>query len=152
VRTPEPERGFEVTGPRGSWRATASASVAPHPHFPAALPLLALDYASSLGLHLTSLLEARGGAIRMSSTIPLGTGLPEDVGGLSRYPGSLTVRPETLRAVHGSRSSLGDDGFRTTFEVSGSGVESHFSAAAPPRVAASVTRKDGEPWAPSQSR
>ncbi|VUX56091.1 exported protein of unknown function [uncultured Woeseiaceae bacterium] len=73
-----------------------------------------------------AILAERGGTVLMFPMIPLGSGVPEDFGGLSPYSGSYTVRPETLRAVFMDlASALGEDGFRTIFVFHRHGAPSH---------------------------
>lgn len=73
-----------------------------------------------------AILTERGGTVLMFPMIPLGSGVPEDFGGLSPYSGSYTVRPETLRAVFMDlASALGEDGFRTIFVFHRHGAPSH---------------------------
>jgi creatinine amidohydrolase/Fe(II)-dependent formamide hydrolase-like protein len=76
-----------------------------------------------------AIIADRGGTVLMFPTIPLGAGLPEDLGGLSPFSGSYTVRPETLRSVYMDlASALGDDGFRKIFVISRHGAPHHNSA------------------------
>lgn len=70
---------------------------------------------------------ARGGRdVLMFPIIPLGSGSPEDFGGLSPFPGSYTVRPETLRSIFMDLgTALGDDGFGTIFVLHLHGAPGH---------------------------
>jgi creatinine amidohydrolase/Fe(II)-dependent formamide hydrolase-like protein len=70
-----------------------------------------------------------GWAVVIFPVIPIGFGPANDIGGKWSFPGSYTVRTETLRAVYMDISSeLGDQGFRWIFLVNHHGDPLHARA------------------------
>ncbi|MDZ7644296.1 MAG: creatininase family protein [Woeseiaceae bacterium] len=75
---------------------------------------------------LASQLAENGHDILMFPIIPIGSGSPEDFGGLPLFSGSYTVRPDTLRSLFMDLgAALGDDGFRHIFIIHYHGSPGH---------------------------
>ncbi len=73
-----------------------------------------------------SIATRRGWSAILLPTIPLGTGPANEIGGKYSFPGSISIRPETLRSIFMDiADQLGNQRFRWVFVVHGHGDPAH---------------------------
>jgi creatinine amidohydrolase len=76
-----------------------------------------------------AVIERPGGTAVMFPVIPLGAGGANEIGGKNVFPGTYTVRTDTLRTIFMDLGTeLGEQGFRWIFVLHGHGAPKHMAA------------------------